>query len=80
MGAFEIAGGQQELAADLAACELEMSLEELHPLGMGPGMMGVEPAGERPVGCLQRLNAPGILDRGIDLETVTDDARIGKQA
>ena len=46
VGAFEIAGGQQELAADLAACELEMSLEELHPLGMGPGMMGVEPVGE----------------------------------
>ena len=80
VGAFEIAGGQQELAADLAARELEVSLEELHPRGMGPGMMGVEPGGERAVRCLQRLNAPGVLDRGIDFEPVANDARIGEQA
>ncbi len=43
-------------------------------------VLGVEPGGETAMAAAQAQDHAGIVDRGIDLEPVADDARVGEQA
>src|SRR5262249_61129863 len=73
MRARQIADAHQELAHDLAAGEAEGVLEQLDPARLVARVMGREPAGEAAEFAPQGLDAPGIVDRRIDLQAVADD-------
>jgi len=79
VSAAQVAGAHQELARDLAAGEAEVLFEELHPLGLGARVMCVEPGPEGAEPVADAEEAPRILDGGIDLEAIADDASVAQQ-
>ncbi len=78
--AFEIARGQEELVHDLAARENKCIPKQLHPLVFGTRMMRVEPVFERAEILLQFEDPPRVDNGRVDLEPVSDDARVGEEA
>jgi len=79
VSAAQVAGAHQELARDLAAGEAEGLFEELHPLGLGARVMCVEPGAEGAEPVADAEEALRILDGGIDLEAIADDADVAQQ-
>ena len=79
VSARQVARTDEELAHDLTAGEDECGLEELGPFIEGGGMMRVQPGTEGPLLRRQRLDAPSICDRRIDLQAVADDAGVRQQ-
>ena len=71
----QVADAEQERGRDLAPGEHERLLEELHPLVAAARVMGVEPLRER-ADLPQPLR---ILDGGLDLQPVADDAGVRHQ-
>src|SRR5690606_11116037 len=43
------------------------------------GMMGAQPGSETAMGAPHRLHHAGVVDDGVDLEAMADDARVGEQ-
>src|SRR5579864_3821339 len=80
MRAPEVAQAHQEFVDDFPAREPECGTEELHPRLLRERVMGIEPAREGPVARPDGLQTPRVLDRGLDLQSIADDARIGHQA
>src|SRR3546814_14249288 len=72
--ARQVAGAHEEFADDLAAHELEGLAEQLHPLVLAERMVRVDPAAEGAVVAAQGDDALCILDGGVDLQAVADDA------
>ena len=75
----QVAGAEEEFAGDLAAGEAERLLEEPDPVGSGPRVVCVEPAGEGAELVAQHEQAARVLDRRVDLQPVADDARVTEQ-
>src|SRR3546814_7593398 len=79
VGARQVAGAHEEFADDLAAHELEGLAEQLHPLVLAERMVRVDPAAEGAVVAAQGDDALCILDGGVDLQAVADDAGVRQQ-
>src|SRR5271168_4606931 len=79
MGAREIAEAHQKLADDLAAGEHESLAEQLDPFFLRARVIFIEPGGERAMRRTQGEKTPCVLDRGVDLELVSDDPGIGEE-
>jgi hypothetical protein len=80
VGAREIAGAHQEFSYDLAAGETEGRFEQFDPFFFGQRVMVVEPFFERTEFFLNFLYLFSVVDGGVDLEAVADDAGIGQEA
>lgn len=72
----QVAGAHEKFAGDFAAGELEGLFEEFDPVLFGQRVVVVEPLGKRSMRLPQGQDLPGVVDRGIDLEAVANDAGI----
>src|SRR6185437_1936384 len=79
MCAGQIAQTHQKLVDDLAAGEAESIAEQLDPFFFVERVVRVEPIGEGAVAFPQHLEPARIVDGGVDLEAVADDAGIGEE-
>src|SRR5688500_9636663 len=75
----QVADAHEKLAHDLATGKTKRSLEELDPLILGTGMVRGKPTSERPMRISKLHDAPGVGNRGVDLEAIPDDARISEE-
>ena len=69
----------QELADDLAAHELELALHELDPLRLVERTLRVEPRREGAVLGDEGHHALRVVDGGVDLQAIADDAGVGEE-
>jgi len=72
----QIAGTHEKFSYDLTARKPEGLFEQLYPLFLAERMMLVQPVLKRAELFLYFLDGLRILDGGLDLQPVTDDARI----
>ena len=75
----EVAGAEEEFADDFPAGKAEGLLEELDPFRFRERMMRIEPGGKAAVRRPQRQHLPGVVDGGLALEAVADDAGVGPE-
>jgi hypothetical protein len=76
----QIPGAHQELAGDFSACKLKGLFKELNPISLRHGVMVVQPGFEAAEFCLQLLDLLSVVNGGIYLKLVADDARVPKQS
>ena len=76
MRARQVAGAHQKLVGDFSSCKLEGLLEQLYPILQWQGMVVFQPVLKRSKRFLQRANLIGIVNGGLDLELVANDARV----
>jgi hypothetical protein len=79
MRSRQVARGHEEFVYNLAASENECFFEKLRPLFLRQRMMSIQPAFEGIEFFSQSLNSFGVLDGGVNLEAIANDARICKQ-
>jgi hypothetical protein len=79
MSAGQDPDAHQELSYDFPTGESECLPKQRHPLGLGPRVVRLDPAGERPVGAGELEHPTGVGDRGVHLEPVSYDAGIAQE-
>jgi hypothetical protein len=79
VGSRKKPGAHEELPHDLSSGELEGLPEEANPLLLREWVVVVEPAPEAPVHGPEFPDHPGVVDRRLHLETVSDHPGIGQE-
>ena len=80
MRSRQISRGHEEFVNDLTASEDECLFEKLCPLFLRERMMTIQPFAERSMFLLQLKNPLRIDDGRVDLESISDNARIIEQS
>jgi len=79
MRSGQIADAHQKLVDDLPSGEAKGLPKEPGPVLRRARVVGIQPAGKRPVRISQHLDPPRILGRRLDFEAVAYDSRISEQ-
>jgi hypothetical protein len=79
MGSRKVSDAHKELSRDLATREPKGLLEQPHPIPFRLGMVGCQPLSDGTVSGAKTQEHSGVVDGGLDLQTITNDFRVAHE-